>query len=116
RDMHAAMVGNLARLGLLTERVRPRLEKLGVTLPTSSPAPRAPPGAGRGGPTAPRAGAGRQARARRARAVPAVAGRSPGPPPTCRRALRGTGGGAPSARTGPAPARPRSGRVDRTRG
>jgi rubrerythrin len=35
RDMHAAMVGNLARLGLLTERVRPRLEKLGVTLPTS---------------------------------------------------------------------------------
>jgi len=33
--MHAAMVGNLARLGLLTERVRPRLEKLGVTLPTS---------------------------------------------------------------------------------
>jgi len=35
RDMHAAMVGNLARLGLLTERVRPRLEKLGVSLPTS---------------------------------------------------------------------------------
>src|SRR5207253_8553808 len=29
RDMHAAMVGNLARLGLLTERVRPRLDKLG---------------------------------------------------------------------------------------
>jgi hypothetical protein len=33
RDMHGAMVANLARLGLLTDRVRPRLEKLGVTLP-----------------------------------------------------------------------------------
>jgi len=29
------MVANLARLGLLTDRVRPRLEKMGVTLPTS---------------------------------------------------------------------------------
>jgi len=29
------MVANLARLGLLTDRVRPRLEKLGVTLPAS---------------------------------------------------------------------------------
>src|SRR2546428_5707163 len=28
RDMHASMVANLARLGLLTDRVRPRLEKL----------------------------------------------------------------------------------------
>lgn len=35
RDMHGSMVANLARLGLLTERVRPRLERLGVTLPTS---------------------------------------------------------------------------------
>ena len=34
RDMHGSMVQNLARIGLLTERVRPRLEKLGVTLPT----------------------------------------------------------------------------------
>jgi para-aminobenzoate N-oxygenase AurF len=33
RDMHGAMVANLARLGLLTDRVRPRLEALGVTLP-----------------------------------------------------------------------------------
>lgn len=33
RDMHAAMVSNLARIGLLTERVRPRLAALGVTLP-----------------------------------------------------------------------------------
>jgi hypothetical protein len=33
RDMHGAMVANLARLGLLTDRVRPRLEKLGVILP-----------------------------------------------------------------------------------
>jgi ferritin-like protein len=33
RDMHGAMVANLARLGLITDRVRPRLEKLGVTLP-----------------------------------------------------------------------------------
>jgi hypothetical protein len=33
RDMHGAMVSNLARLGLLTERVRPRLEQLGITLP-----------------------------------------------------------------------------------
>jgi hypothetical protein len=33
KDMHGSMVQNLARLGLLTERVRPRLEKLGVTLP-----------------------------------------------------------------------------------
>ena len=35
KDMHGAMVSNLARLGLLTERVRPRLEKLGVSLPAS---------------------------------------------------------------------------------
>jgi len=35
RDMHGSMVANLARLGLLTDRVRPRLEKLGVTLPAS---------------------------------------------------------------------------------
>ncbi|HYE92248.1 MAG TPA: ferritin-like domain-containing protein [Terriglobales bacterium] len=33
REMHASMVSNLARLGLLTERVRPRLEAIGVTLP-----------------------------------------------------------------------------------
>ncbi len=33
RDMHGSMVQNLARIGLLTERVRPRLEALGVTLP-----------------------------------------------------------------------------------
>ncbi len=36
RDMHAAMVNNLARLGLLTERVRPRLAALGVELPTAA--------------------------------------------------------------------------------
>ncbi len=34
RDMHQSMVQNLSRLGLLTERVRPRLEKLGITLPS----------------------------------------------------------------------------------
>ena len=33
RDMHASMVHNLARIGLLTERVRPRLAALGVALP-----------------------------------------------------------------------------------
>ena len=33
RDMHGAMVSNLARIGLLTERVRPRLATLGVELP-----------------------------------------------------------------------------------
>ena len=31
--MHGSMVANLARLGLLTERVTPRLEKLGISLP-----------------------------------------------------------------------------------
>jgi ferritin-like protein len=36
RDMHAAMVNNLARLGLLTERVRPRLAALGVQLPAAA--------------------------------------------------------------------------------
>jgi hypothetical protein len=35
RDMHGSMVANLARLGLLTERVRPRLERLGVSLPAA---------------------------------------------------------------------------------
>jgi hypothetical protein len=35
RDMHGSMVANLARLGLLTERVRPRLERLGVSLPVA---------------------------------------------------------------------------------
>jgi hypothetical protein len=33
REMHTAMVTNLARIGLLTERVRPRLTALGITLP-----------------------------------------------------------------------------------
>jgi ferritin-like protein len=36
RDMHAAMVSNLARIGLLTERVRPRLAALGVELPSAA--------------------------------------------------------------------------------
>jgi hypothetical protein len=35
RDMHGSMVANLARIGLLSERVRPRLEALGVTLPAN---------------------------------------------------------------------------------
>jgi para-aminobenzoate N-oxygenase AurF len=35
RDMHGSMVQNLARIGLLTERVRPRLEALGVSLPAA---------------------------------------------------------------------------------
>jgi para-aminobenzoate N-oxygenase AurF len=35
RDMHGSMVQNLARIGLLTERVRPRLEALGITLPAA---------------------------------------------------------------------------------
>jgi para-aminobenzoate N-oxygenase AurF len=35
RDMHGSMVTNLARIGLLTERVRPRLERLGITLPAA---------------------------------------------------------------------------------
>ena len=33
REMHGSMVTNLARLGLLTDRVRPRLEAIGVKLP-----------------------------------------------------------------------------------
>jgi hypothetical protein len=33
REMHGSMVTNLARLGLLTERVRPRLAAIGVKLP-----------------------------------------------------------------------------------
>ena len=33
REMHSTMVQNLARLGLLTDRVRPRLAAIGVTLP-----------------------------------------------------------------------------------
>jgi hypothetical protein len=32
RDMHTSMVNNLARIGLLTERVRPRLTALGIDL------------------------------------------------------------------------------------
>ncbi len=36
RDMHAAMVNNLARINLLTERVRPRLAALGVELPAAA--------------------------------------------------------------------------------
>jgi hypothetical protein len=36
RDMHASMVNNLARIGLLTERVRPRLSDLGIELPAAS--------------------------------------------------------------------------------
>ncbi len=36
RDMHSAMVSNLARIGLLTERVRPRLAALGVELPAAA--------------------------------------------------------------------------------
>src|SRR5262245_18377432 len=36
RDMHTAMVTNLARIGLLTERVRPRLARLGVQLPSAA--------------------------------------------------------------------------------
>jgi hypothetical protein len=34
--MHAAMVSNLARIGLLTERVRPRLARLGVQFPAAA--------------------------------------------------------------------------------
>jgi hypothetical protein len=37
RDMHGSMVQNLARIGLLTERVRPELEALGVSLPAATP-------------------------------------------------------------------------------
>ena len=33
REMHGSMVNNLAKLGLLTERVRPRLSAIGVSLP-----------------------------------------------------------------------------------
>ena len=36
REMHGAMVSNLARIGLLTERVRPRLETLGIQLPATA--------------------------------------------------------------------------------
>jgi hypothetical protein len=36
RDMHTSMVSNLARIGLLTERVRPRLAALGIELPTAA--------------------------------------------------------------------------------
>jgi len=33
KDMHSSMVQNLARIGLLSERVQPRLERLGISLP-----------------------------------------------------------------------------------
>jgi hypothetical protein len=36
RDMHTSMVNNLARINLLTERVRPRLAALGVALPAAA--------------------------------------------------------------------------------
>jgi ferritin-like protein len=36
RDMHASMVSNLGRIGLLTERVRPRLAALGIELPAAA--------------------------------------------------------------------------------
>ena len=36
RDMHTAMVNNLARINLLTERVQPRLAALGVALPAAA--------------------------------------------------------------------------------
>lgn len=36
RDMHASMVSNLARIGLLTDRVRPRLARLGIQLPSAA--------------------------------------------------------------------------------
>jgi hypothetical protein len=36
KDMHGSMVQNLARIGLLTERVRPKLETIGISLPSSS--------------------------------------------------------------------------------
>jgi hypothetical protein len=36
RDMHTSMVTNLARIGLLTERVRPRLAALGIQLPAAA--------------------------------------------------------------------------------
>ena len=35
RDMHSSMVANLARIGLLSPRVAPRLEGLGITLPSN---------------------------------------------------------------------------------
>jgi hypothetical protein len=35
RDMHASMVQNLVRIGLLTDRVRPRLAALGIELPAA---------------------------------------------------------------------------------
>jgi hypothetical protein len=38
RDMHASMVNNLVRIGLLTERVRPRLAELGVELTATATA------------------------------------------------------------------------------
>jgi hypothetical protein len=34
--MHTSMVNNLARIGLLTERVRPRLAALGIQLPAAA--------------------------------------------------------------------------------
>jgi hypothetical protein len=34
RDMHSSMVNNLVRIGLLTDRVRPRLAALGIHLPS----------------------------------------------------------------------------------
>ncbi len=36
RDMHASMVNNLLRIGLLGERVRPRLATLGIELPAAA--------------------------------------------------------------------------------
>ncbi len=36
RDMHSSMVTNLARIGLLTDRVRPRLAVLGIQLPAAA--------------------------------------------------------------------------------
>src|SRR4030095_9465619 len=70
RDMHSSMVNNLARIGLLTERVRPRLAALRLQLPAAAArggaARRAPPQRGGGRPRArPRA-----ARLRHRRADP----------------------------------------------
>src|SRR4029434_6314211 len=116
RDMHGSMVSKLARLGLLTDRVRPRLEKLGVSLPAGLTDPPAPRAAGPGSARARRSAAARAARARRARVARAATDRSPGPQPTSRPLPRETGDDAPSGRRGRAPARRRSDRADPTRG
>ena len=35
KDLHGTLLGNLAKIGLLTERMRPRLESVGIRVPAN---------------------------------------------------------------------------------